>query len=48
MMFDCIFYDNKDIRNENILMNRLKYINEFINVMKVKVYNIKYKRWNLL
>ena len=41
MMFDCIFYANKDVRNENILMNRLKYINEFINNMKIKVYNIK-------
>ena len=41
MMFDCIFYNGKDIRNENMLTNRLKYINEFIDKMKVKVYNVK-------
>jgi SAM-dependent methyltransferase len=41
MMFDCIFFNGKDIRNENILVNRLKNVNEFVNKMKVKVYNVK-------
>jgi len=41
MMFDCIFFNGKDIRNENMLVNRLKYINEFVDKMKIKAYNIK-------
>lgn len=41
MMFDCLFYNGKDIRNENLLINRLKYIDMFITLMKTKVYNIK-------
>jgi SAM-dependent methyltransferase len=41
MMFDCIFSNGKDTRNENILANRLKYVNEFVDKMKVKVYNVK-------
>ena len=41
MMFDCIFYKGKDIRNENMLANRLKSIDDFVFNMKVKAYNIK-------
>lgn len=41
MMFDCIFYNGKDVRNENILSNRLKNIDDFVSKMKVKVYNVK-------
>ena len=41
MMFDCLFYNGKDIRNENLLINRLGYINQFIEIMKINVYNIK-------
>jgi SAM-dependent methyltransferase len=41
MAFDCLFFSGKDIRNENMLSNRLKYINSFVDKMKVKVYNIK-------
>ena len=41
MMFDCIFYNGKDIRNENMLINRLKNIDEFVSKMKVKAYNVK-------
>jgi SAM-dependent methyltransferase len=41
MMFDCLFYKGKDIRNENMLANRLKSIDEFVSKMKVKSYNIK-------
>jgi len=41
MMFDCLFFNGKDIKNENLLENRLKYINEFVNKMKIKAYNIK-------
>lgn len=41
MMFDCIFYAGKDVRNENIFSNRLKYIDDFISKMKIKNYNVK-------
>lgn len=41
MMFDCIFSNGKDIRNENILVNRLNHVNNFVDKMKVKVYNVK-------
>jgi hypothetical protein len=41
MMFDCIFFANKDIRNEPLLINRLKYINSFVDMMKIKIYNVK-------
>ncbi len=41
MMFDCLFYSGKDVRSENILTNRLKWVDEFVNKMKVKAYNIK-------
>ena len=41
MMFDCLYYNGKDIRNENILMNRLKYIDDFTKLMKIKIYNVK-------
>ena len=41
MMFDCIYYNGNDIRNINIFRNRINYIDEFINKMKVKAYKIK-------
>ena len=41
MMFDCLFYKGKDVRNEPVLANRLKLIDEFVSKMKVKAYNIK-------
>ena len=41
MMFDCLYWCGKDIRNENMLINRLQYIEEFVNKMKVKSYTIK-------
>jgi hypothetical protein len=41
MIFDCLFYANKDIRNEANLNVRLSYINKFIDSMNIKVYNIK-------
>ena len=41
MMFDCLFYKNKDIRNENMLINRLKFIDEFVSKLNVNAYNIK-------
>lgn len=41
MMFDCLFYAGKDIRNENIFSERLKYINDFLDKMKIKTYQIK-------
>lgn len=41
MAFDCLFFAGKDIKNENMLVNRLKYVNNFIDKMKVKAYNVK-------
>jgi len=41
MMFDCLFYAGKDIRNENLLINRLKVLDNFVNKMNVKAYTIK-------
>ena len=41
MIFDCIFYSGKDIRNETSLLSRLSYINMFVDNMKIKAYNIK-------
>ena len=41
MMFDCLFYAGKDIRNENIFINRIKFMNEFVNKMNIKSYNIE-------
>jgi len=41
MMFDCLFYTGRDIKNENFLINRLKLLDEFIVKMGVKSYNIK-------
>ncbi len=41
MMFDCLFYNGKDMRNENMLQNRLNQINDFVSKMKVKAYNVK-------
>lgn len=41
MIFDCLFFNGKDIRNENLLINRLNYIDEFIKIMNIKSYNIK-------
>jgi SAM-dependent methyltransferase len=41
MMFDCIFSKGKDVRNDNMLVDRLAHVNNFIDKMKVKVYNIK-------
>lgn len=41
MMYDCLFFNGKDIRNENLLINRLKYVNEFTTKIKTNTYNIK-------
>ena len=41
MMYDCLYYNNKDIRNEILLLNRLSYVNEFVNKINNKAYNIK-------
>jgi SAM-dependent methyltransferase len=41
MMFDCIFYNGKDIRNETSFASRLNYIDDFVSKMNIKVYNIK-------
>ena len=41
MAFDCLFSSGKDVRNENMLVNRLTHINNFVDKIKVKAYNIK-------
>ena len=41
IIYDCLYNNNNDIRNESLLMNRLNYIDEFINIMNIKKYNIK-------
>jgi SAM-dependent methyltransferase len=41
MIYDCLFYDGKDIRNESLFINRLEYISKFISIMKINAYNIK-------
>ena len=47
MIFDCIFFKNKDMRKESILKNRLSKANEFCkevtkNVFELKEYNQKF------
>ena len=41
MAFDCLFSSGKDVRNENMLANRLVHINNFVDKMKVKAHVIK-------
>ena len=41
MMFDCLFYAGKDIRNENLFVNRIKFMNEFVSKMNIKSYIIE-------
>lgn len=41
MMFDCLYYEGKEVKNEPLLINRLKYIDSFVSNMQVKAYNIK-------
>ena len=38
MIFDCLYYENKDIRIKENLNDRLKYIYEFNKVMKTNSY----------
>lgn len=41
MMFDCLVYNNKDMRNEPSIMKRLECITDFSKKMDVKYYEIK-------
>lgn len=41
MMYDCLYYNGTDIRNESKLKNRQKYINDFCNDLNINVYEIK-------
>jgi len=41
MLYDCLFFNGKDIRNESVLLNRLKYINEFTDKMKINTFKVK-------
>jgi SAM-dependent methyltransferase len=41
LLFDVLYYNEKDVRNENILFNRLSYIDKFIKKMDINNYNIK-------
>jgi hypothetical protein len=40
MMFDCLYFNGKDIRNEALLENRLKYIYQFTSQIN-KSYQVK-------
>jgi len=41
IIYDCLYYNNNDMRNEILLINRLNYIDNFLDIMKIKKYNIK-------
>jgi SAM-dependent methyltransferase len=41
MIFDCLYYNGKDIKQEVLFVNRLKYIHDFVALMGVKEYLIK-------
>ena len=41
MLFDTLFFNGKDIRNEVILEKRLEYVNEFVDRLKMNTYKIK-------
>lgn len=41
MVFDCLYYDNNDVRNDTSLENRLSYLYKFCKEINTKTYNIK-------
>jgi SAM-dependent methyltransferase len=41
LMYDCLYYDGKDIRNESLLINRLKYIYDFCDLLNIKYHKIE-------
>lgn len=41
LMYDCIFYNGKDIRNETLLNKRLEYLDDFSKKIGTITYNIK-------
>ena len=41
MVFDCLYYNNKDIRDETSLEKRLSYINDFCKNINTKIYEIQ-------
>ena len=41
MLYDCLYYNGKDIKQENLLINRLNYVNNFVSAMGIKEYKIK-------
>ena len=41
MIYDCLYYDGKDCRNESIFQNRLNYINLLMAKMEISVYKVK-------
>jgi hypothetical protein len=44
MMYDCLYYNGVDMRNEQILSNRLMKLNDFCDLLKIK--NFKLKPYN--
>lgn len=44
MMYDCLYYNGVDMRNEQILSNRLMKLNDFCDLLKIK--NFKLKTYN--
>jgi SAM-dependent methyltransferase len=41
MMYDCLYYDGIDMRNEQMLANRLIKLNDFCDLLKIKNFKIK-------
>lgn len=41
MIFECLFFNGKDIRSEAILSKRLEYVNKLTDALKIKAYYIK-------
>lgn len=42
LIYDCIYYNNKNIKNELMFRNRIEYIKKFLNILNINFYEIKY------
>ena len=41
MIYDCLYYNGKDIKQENLYINRINYIHKFVSLLNIKEYLIK-------
>jgi hypothetical protein len=41
MMYDCLYYNGVDMRNEQILLKRLEKLHDFCDLLKIKNFKIK-------